>query len=316
MITGPVGRLIASGASLAGSVAGFLVPQEPKEQKFHWEAKTADAFSKNVQIVVEAIDNWIDKHYKGQIDDIKSYIEEPGNIFSVVEKGRYTIDPDPPLVAPTDDNIVANIAAPLTNQLMIDQQLVVVVFSGQGWREQHFDLCGDKNLKVFPELQEGEDLFCDESGNLGIIMEYATEQLHGKWMYHDHVRNVVGLDELPSYSITRRQIMEASMFNQDKDGYGHAPQLQDAIDNLNGMESSQQLVWSKLGIWNLPVCYVNPIDKGDKVDLKFVPDHIEEWMAASFTLTCMDQTDIKGNPWPMGRPWCDDYFACSNGYGS
>lgn len=299
-VSGPAGGIISSGFGLAGSIAGFLIPEEEKEKKFDWFSDTSAGFADNVNVIMKAIDSWIDANYMKPIDDIKSYIEQEGNLFFAVGDGKFAADPAPPLVSPTDSTILAGLAAPLINRLMQDSQHAVVVFDGKAWREKGFDLCGDPNLKYYEDIQP-DGRYCDADGNLSIIMRYAP-QVKGKWMHHDHARDVKGLAELGEYGTNRHQIIEGSLENFKAGGFGYGLAPAEAIERLRGMAGIEQVAWGKINVWNLPVCFTGP--RHDSIDLKFMEQHIEEWMAASMDLNCGGQRDVNGVLWPYGDYWC------------
>jgi hypothetical protein len=290
------GPAMAAGIGFATAIAAFLLPEEEKEQNFKWASHASSTFAENVQIIMSTIDTWIDLNLMKPIDDIKTYVNMDGNLFFMVQEGKFAIDPQPPLLSSTDNNILAGLSAPMINQLWRDQQIAVIVFDGKAWRDAGFDLCGNFDLKFYEDLQPDRRI-CDGDGNLQLIMRFADLDKDQK-DYKEIARGVVGIDDMTKYGTNRDQVIEGSVENHKAGGFDYGLTPEEAIERLKTMQNVDQLAWGKVNVWNLPVCYTGPIDNSEH------KDDVEYWMAVSMLFTCGGQQDQGGKNWPYGDPWC------------
>ncbi|ORY08488.1 hypothetical protein BCR34DRAFT_630517 [Clohesyomyces aquaticus] len=291
---------MSAGIGFAGAVAGFLLPEEEKEQQFKWTAEQSASFSDNVDLIVKAVDTWIDLNIMKQIDDIKYYIDMPGNLFSVIEEGRFAADPAPPLLGQSNDNIRAALSVPLINKIWRDHGVAVIVFEGPAWRDAGYDLCGDYNLKFYEDLQPDRRI-CDGDGNLHMIMRFADVGTDGSQKsFRDIARDVPGIMDMTKFGTNRDQTIEGSVENQKKGGYDYGISAEEAVERLKTMENADQIAWGKVNVWNLPVCSTKPRPSADPRE----DSDLEEFMATSFLFNCGGYKDQNGKDWPYGNPWC------------
>jgi hypothetical protein len=285
---------VAAGIGFAAAIAGFLIPEEEKEKNFKWAAAKSAEFSDNIQLIQKTIDTWIDLNLMKPIDDIKYYVNMDGNLFTMVEEGRFAVDPEPPLLPSTDNNVLVGLSAPFINQIWKDQGITVVVFKGQAWRDAGFDLCGNNDLKFYEELQSDRRI-CDGEGNLHILMRYGGME-DGDKSYPDIVRKVVGLDKMGNYGASRDQVIDGSIANHLEGGYEYGLSPEVAVERLKTMKNVDQLAMGKVNVWNLPTCFnVEPDQNSEHKG-----EDLEYWMAVSMLWTCSGQSDQNGKGWPYG----------------